>query len=262
MSKNLKLFMAMAVINFATAGHGLPLMESRRERRFMKTKFGAIIVAGSGSAGGHTFSKNRTGSYMRTKVTPINPQSATQTNTRNRLSSLATGWKTLTEAQRAAWNGAVGMYKGTNIFGDVVKPSGYNLYIKLNTNIIFAGGAALVTPLAPIALPSITSAVLTCTVAGAVVSLAYAPTPVPANISMIVDMTPPMSPGKYFVKNEYRNLAVVAPAAATPYVGTAAYALKFGAPLIAGQKVNCRLSYISKTTGQAGLPVVCIAIIT
>ena len=37
----------------------------------MKTKFGAIIVAGSGKINGFVASKNRAGAYLRTKVTPV-----------------------------------------------------------------------------------------------------------------------------------------------------------------------------------------------
>jgi len=36
----------------------------------MKTLFGAIVVDGRGKLGGHVASKNRHGSYFRTKVSP------------------------------------------------------------------------------------------------------------------------------------------------------------------------------------------------
>jgi len=44
----------------------------------MKMKFGAIVVDGRGKIGGHVASKNRGGAYLRTKVTPSNPQTGYQ----------------------------------------------------------------------------------------------------------------------------------------------------------------------------------------
>jgi len=58
----------------------------------MKIKFGAIVVAGSGKIGGHVASKNRGGAYLRTKVTPTNPNSPAQAGARALLASLSTGW--------------------------------------------------------------------------------------------------------------------------------------------------------------------------
>jgi len=40
----------------------------------MKTLFGAIVVDGRGKLGGHVASKNRHGSYFRTKVSQANQQ--------------------------------------------------------------------------------------------------------------------------------------------------------------------------------------------
>ena len=41
-----------------------------------KIKFGMMMTDASGKLGGQVFSKNRGGSYVRTKVTPTNPQTA------------------------------------------------------------------------------------------------------------------------------------------------------------------------------------------
>jgi hypothetical protein len=100
----------------------------------MKTKFGAIIVDGRNKIGGHVASKNRAGSYLRTKVTPTNPGTTYQVNVRNRLAGISTAWRALTEAQRKAWNVAVSNYARTDIFGDLKNPSGFNLHQQLNNN--------------------------------------------------------------------------------------------------------------------------------
>jgi hypothetical protein len=46
----------------------------------MKMKFGAIVTEGRGKIGGHVASKNKSGAYLRTKVTPVNRQSVAQSN--------------------------------------------------------------------------------------------------------------------------------------------------------------------------------------
>jgi len=48
----------------------------------MKTLFGAIVVDGRGKLGGHVASKNRHGSYFRTKVSPSQPASQYSANVR------------------------------------------------------------------------------------------------------------------------------------------------------------------------------------
>lgn len=101
----------------------------------MKIKFGAIVVDGSGKIGGHVASKNRAGAYLRTKVTPTNPNTTAQSNARALLSSLSTQWADLTPAQRQSFNDAVSSYATTNIFGDLKNPSGFNLFVKLNANL-------------------------------------------------------------------------------------------------------------------------------
>lgn len=45
-----------------------------------KIKFGMMMTDARGKLGGQVFSKNRSGSYVRTKVTPVNPQTTTQQN--------------------------------------------------------------------------------------------------------------------------------------------------------------------------------------
>jgi hypothetical protein len=220
----------------------------------MKIKFGSIVADGRGKIGGHVMSKNRAGSYLRSKVTPVNPRSASQITVRNRLGSLAIGWRGLTAAQRIQWNAAVGGFAGTDIFGDLRKPTGFNLYQRLNNNLAQVGVAALTVPPLPIAVASWTT-FTPSQVAGGASSIAYAPTPVPAGFNVVIRATAPVSPGKSFVKSELRVIAFLAAAAATPFVATAAYATKFGGPGLAGQKVFWEAKYISITTGQSGLPV-------
>ena len=105
----------------------------------MKLKFGAIVTDGRGKIGGHVASKNRAGAYLRTKVTPSNPNTVAQAQARGILASLSQAWGQLTDFQRKGWNEAVKEWGTTDIFGDIKKPSGINLFVKLNANLASVG---------------------------------------------------------------------------------------------------------------------------
>ncbi len=81
---------------------------------------------------------------MRAKVTPLNPSTTAQQNARGILGALSTQWSQLTDAQRLSFNNAVQDFSRTDIFGDVRNPSGINLYVKLNANLINTGQAQIV----------------------------------------------------------------------------------------------------------------------
>lgn len=100
-----------------------------------KIKFGMMMTDARGKLGGQVFSKNRAGAYIRTKVTPSNPQTQAQMQSRSLLGTLSVGWNALTDEQRASWNGAVDSWAKTDVFGDIKKPSGKNLYVSLNKNL-------------------------------------------------------------------------------------------------------------------------------
>lgn len=227
----------------------------------MKIKYGAALgVDASGKLGGHVASKNRGGSYWRTKATPLNPQTSSQTGVRNSFTSLSQGWRGLTATQIASWNSAVTQFQKTNVFGDLKSPSGINLYIQLNTNIHTGGGTAITVPPSPSASPDITSVSVTSAAGTPAMSIVFAPSPVPATTAYVIEATPMLSPGKSFVKNQFRIIHVLPAAASTPYNALTAYEAKFGAP-VAGQKVFVRVYAIDLLTGIKSLPLVASAIV-
>lgn len=229
----------------------------------MKAKFGLFMTDGRGKVGGHVVSKNRAGSYVRTKVTPVNPQTSYQLGVRNRLTGFSQGWSGLTQAQRDAWNAAVSDYARTDIFGDLRNPTGFNLFQRLNNNLAIAGVAQINTPPLPAAVGVVVASSLTAedgTVAESL-SLVMAGN-VPAGTYVKVMATAPQSAGKSFVKSEYRLVAVLDPAEATPYDLLAEYQAKFGSTGTAGQKIFVKLEAINGTTGQVGTPSQVSAIVT
>lgn len=224
-------------------------------------KFGAIVTDGRGKIGGHVASKNRAGAYLRTKVTPVNPSTSFQVNVRNRLAGLAQAWRGLLAAQRLAWNNAVSDYKRTDIFGDLQNPTGFNLYARLNANMLNISELAFSVPPLPGSPQAFTALSLSADVSDAKITATFAPAIAVTN-KILVRATPALSAGKSFVKSEFRQIDVLDSADVSPLEIQVAWLAKFGSFPAAGTKIFVELIPILKTTGQAGIPIQASAIVT
>lgn len=225
-----------------------------------KIKFGAMMVDARGKLGGHVFSKNRAGAYVRSKVTPSNPQTADQVAQRALLASASQSWRGLTEVERLAWNGAVANYATTNVFGDIVNPTGATLHTRLNINVALVGGAPITTPPLPVGIVSPAGLTITPDATGGSFEVAWTGGAVPAGTKMVVECSPMVSVGRYNVNNRLRVVATFAAAATSPQDIIAAYEAKFGS-LVAGQKVFARVKYINVSTGEVSQSLVASAIV-
>jgi hypothetical protein len=219
----------------------------------MKMKFGAIVTDGRGKIGGHVASKNRGGAYLRTKVSPVNGQTTAQNEIRNRFTTLSQSWRGLAPGERDAWNAAVADYARTNIFGDLHQPTGFNLYQRLNNNLVTIGEAAITTPPLPSAVGEVVLVSLAVAAGAGTMSLVMSGA-VPAGTNVKIWACAPVSAGRSFVKSQYRLISILAPAAATPVNLKAAYETKFGSVGIAGQKVFIKATAVNSATGQEGTP--------
>lgn len=218
----------------------------------MKMKFGALVTDGRGKIGGHVASKNRAGAYLRTKVTPVNPQTTAQLEARSRLTTYSQAWRGLTEEQRAAWNGAVSAFAKTDIFGDLKSPTGFNLYQRLNNNLATVGAAPIDEPPIPSEVLTVTLDSLAAAAGAGTLSMGLSAA-VPAGTAVKVFATAPQSPGVTFVKSEYRLITTLPAATPTPVDLATAYETKFGA-LVEGQKIFVRVAFVNTTTGQESTP--------
>jgi hypothetical protein len=225
-----------------------------------KVKFGAMMTDARGKLGGHVFSKNRGGAYLRTKVTPSNPQTEAQVSQRALLSQFSQNWRTLTEAQRLAWSAVVPQYATTNVFGDLVNPSGSNLYTRLNINAAIAGGSAISTPPLPLGTATASNLVVTADVSDGSVELAFDPATVPTGQVMVVEATPQLSPGIDNANSQFRQIAVLPAATASGADVAADYIAKFGG-LTAGRKMMVRVKFIRIATGEVSQSLVASTIV-
>lgn len=214
---------------------------------------GVAGVDMSGKVNGSVFSKNKGGSYVRTKVTPVNPKSTAQQNVRNILSTWSQAWRGLTQAQRNGWINQAPFFPYSDRFGFTRQLSGSGLYIKLNANLNFADASGIDDAPAPVAIPAITTLSVAANAGAGNVVVTFAPSPIPADFSLVIRATPNIGAGRNFVKNKFRNITVAGTGQTTPLIMTTVYTNVFGVPVI-DEKIFIQAFLVSIVTGQTGIP--------
>jgi hypothetical protein len=227
----------------------------------MKIKFGSLVVNGSGKIGGHVVSHNKGGSYMRTKVKPVNPQTLSQVNVRARFSTNSKGWNSITAAQRLAWNAALTLQRKMNNMGESILLSGKALYSKVNQNLTTIGTTAISAPVTPGAGFSLTTFSATSVHGTNVTTLTFT-SAIPATHKLVIMATPPMSAGITFIKNKLRIIKVSPSTDVSPLVVTTDYVNKFGSIPAAGALIYFRAYAIEIASGFASQAVQCVATVS
>lgn len=228
----------------------------------MKVKWSGIgMVDGRGKINGSVASKNRAGAYVRTKVTPSNPRSASQSAVRASFSSISSLWRNLTTANRNSWNEAVNNWTKTDVFGDVKTPSGYNLFMRLSTPLLNTFGDVIIANYAPtpVSFPIMSGLLVTgqfdvnnvVTNISLTANVENAGGLNPLEYAVRIYATPVLSNGKSFTKNDYRYLKFTEFASLSNGI-FASYSAKFG-QLNLDDNVWFKVEIIARATGQIAL---------
>lgn len=212
-----------------------------------KIKFGMMMTDARGKLGGQVFSKNKGGAYVRTKVTPTNPQTTFQSSARALFGQISQAWSNLTDTQRAAWREAVDLWKSTDIFGDLLAPTGKELFQRLNNQARTVGFSEILSPPAKVVLPGEVTTDAAIDVTAGTLSLTGASTA--ATSKIYIFGTGSLTQGTKFVKNKLRALYSVDGSTYTAADAYAAYIAKFGVPT-AGDNVYIGVKYVADN-GQA-----------
>jgi hypothetical protein len=99
----------------------------------------------SGKSGNNVASRNRFGSYFRTRVNGTNPQTALQTTARNTLATYSSNYRNLTAAQRTAWEDLGAQIARVNTLGQTYTLTGLMAYVSVNRNLVTIGGTPTAT---------------------------------------------------------------------------------------------------------------------
>lgn len=212
-----------------------------------KIKFGAMMVDASGKLGGQVFSKNRGGAYIRTKSTPLNPQTTAQMNIRGIFASISSAWSGLTEESRQSFNSLVSSYARTDIFGDLRNPSGKNLFQRLNQNLVISGQPQISTCVQPSEVPFANLGDCLGDVSDQEFLIGTDGDTTGSKV--VIWATAPLSQGTAFVKNKLRQIEVADGSNTTTSDIWSSYVAKFGVPA-AGANIFIGVRVIN-ANGQA-----------
>jgi len=105
-----------------------------------------LDIPQSGHLGTYISFKTRHGQSRRRYVAPKNPRSAAQVRVRTRFGKPSARWRTLTEAQRAAWIAGGSQELSDGRLGDSGRLTGCQFFVKINTNLASVGEPPVVDP--------------------------------------------------------------------------------------------------------------------
>ena len=210
-----------------------------------------LDIPRSGSYQGIVSSRNRFGQYVRTRATPVNPNTTYQTVVRSRLAGHAASWRALTDAQREGWESLGLLVVRTDSLGQSYSLTGLQAFVMINNNKLAAGDAEVSDAPAVDVPDTLATITLTADASPAAFTVAYTPTPLPASTKAFIYCSPPRSAGRLY-EGDYRLIFITATAAASPANILSAYTARMGA-LVTGQKIN--VSVATYRGGWLGLPI-------
>ncbi len=218
-------------------------------------KFGQIIAEARGSLAGTVFSRNTAGSYMRQKVSPVQPRTPAQSLVRTLLTAVAQAWRGLSESNRTAWNTVAETFSNVNVFGDNVPLTGFGLHSKLNRNRQEIDESLLTEPPAQTSVDGLTSlsAIIDNgeVVQNDKIKIDFAPA-FPVTQKSILYATAPLSAGISFVSAEFRKIDVLDDTDISPLPIGDAYFAVFGEIPPSGTKAFFKLRPIVIVAGISG----------
>lgn len=218
-------------------------------------KFGQIIAEARGSLAGTVFSRNTAGSYMRQKVSPVQPRTPAQSLVRTLFTAVAQAWRGLSEANRLAWVTVAETFTNVNVFGDNVPLTGFGLHSKLNRNRQEIDEVLLTEPPAQTSVEGLTALSVVIDNAEPVqddkIKIDFTPA-FPVTQKSVLYATAPLSAGINFVQAEFRKIDVLIDADVSPLSIGDAYVAVFGEIPPVGTKAFVKLRPIVITAGISG----------
>lgn len=220
-----------------------------------KILFGVGIADARNKLGGHVFSKNRNGAYVRQKVSPSQPRTPAQLAVRASFGGFAAAWGSiLTAAQRAAWIALASTNPVNDRFGNPQVLTGLQFYQRVNRNLFTIGVTRLDNAPGGTGVAGLTSVSAVATGGAGTIALSFTPTPLSASTHLVVAMTPPISPGKSFFTAFLKLIEKDTVGALTsPQALGAKYVARYGA-MVVGQQIGISAFTIDSATGAASTP--------
>jgi|HubBroStandDraft_1064217.scaffolds.fasta_scaffold13052_1 hypothetical protein len=191
-----------------------------------KILLGATIGDARNKAGAIVYSKNRFGSYIRQKVSPVQPRTPAALAIRSSFTSLSKGWQALSAINQASWIALASANPVKDVFGNSQTLTGHEFYIRVNQNLYNAGLTLLTAAPANQSVDAPTAGVLTVVHTGTF-SMTVVPTPATTD-AVVLRATPALSQGRTFVTSLLKQVYIGAPPVSSPLVAGTAWEKVFG----------------------------------
>jgi len=199
-------------------------------------KYGAIITELKGSVGGHTFKATAGTGVMQTKInrsaTGKTGGKTTKADAGRVISALkntaqnATNWKALSASDRLAWGVAAVDFPFTNKYGQQYTPSGFQLYMSINNNLLNIGEPVISVPPTPEAWEN--APAFTAGVSVSPPSQLSINTVLPAGYSAILYASSNQSTGRNYEPGRMKAIAIFDGSTVFPYNAQPDYEAVFG----------------------------------
>lgn len=118
-----------------------------------KIQLSALATDMKGKSGGSVFARNKGGLYFRANPKPVQKKSYKWQGQKANFTRVSSSWRSLTNVQRVAWETMAVNYPATDAWGNEYTPSGYQLYMRLNTVLLSHELPMLSVPQMPKELP-------------------------------------------------------------------------------------------------------------
>lgn len=218
-------------------------------------KFGSVIVDSRGSVGGMTFKGTRAGPVMQVKANPTRNRNAVTTVNRARLAELSKDWfHTLSVARRDGWRDLATANPLPNTWGDYYPLSGISFYIRTNLTLYAIGETKILDAPANQTVTALASLTLSVT-APNTATVAFTPTPTPANHILLVAATEKLSPGIDNFTDRFFQLDHGGAGETSPFDIAAVYAEHVG-NFVTGNLYAAQAVFVNATNGARSAPIV------
>jgi hypothetical protein len=215
-------------------------------------KFGGGVSEMRGKEAGLIFSRNAYGSYVKQKVSPVNPQTGLQLAQRTLMGNAAQTWAGLSAANKASWDNLGSQVTRVNRFGDTTAYTGFSLFMKLNRNAVLAGGSMQsAAPTVP-TIPTLAITSLVVDLSSSEMIFTLDPAAYTGYVAAIY-ATNNILTGRRFVKNFYRFLGVTA-TSTSPFNALTIWTAVHQNAVVVGAKIFAKVKLIHIVSGFEGVP--------
>jgi len=213
-----------------------------------RAKFGQIVSEMRGKVNGLVFSRGNCGSVIRVKTSNTNRRTLKQSEQRSHFSFVTQAWKTLTTAQRKAWNEQSYNYTRINVFGNKEVTTGFDYFCYCNMNLLKINESIILWPQKSPVNFSFTSFTYTLDYTGQTINLNFFPV-IPTGKKLMIFATCPHSVGITNVKNLWRKIMVIDNSYPSPTDCFPEYSSVFGGMGYEGQNILFKGVLVDSETG-------------